>query len=100
MNHKLRVRVRVDLDPDASPLSLRAHPNPSRGAVTLVASGLPVGPARIDVYDIVGRRVARLDATATAGVARFSFPPGMRLRAGAYAARMVDGSASVMFTVW
>ena len=77
-------------------VAVRAIPNPA-SAETRIAFVLPsAGHARIDVFDLLGRRVARvLDADLSAGSHAVSWPgtggSGTRLRSGAYIVRVVAG---------
>jgi hypothetical protein len=84
----------LDAPAPAVPLAARivATPNPSRGAIT-VSFALPSpGRARLDVFDVGGRRVARLlDAALPAGphLARWDGRSGGKsVPAGVYLARL------------
>ena len=69
--------VDVGEEPGRRSLALRASPNPSRGrvAVELVTPG--AGVARVEVFDVSGRRVASLwNGPVAAGTRRLSWNPG------------------------
>lgn len=79
--------------PVASAFTLRASPNPARGAVTLAWSGAR-GALAFEVLDARGRRVARGDASASSqGTWRFDGlrEDGRPLPAGVYFVRARDG---------
>jgi hypothetical protein len=88
-----------------SPLRLAAYPNPSRGP-TEVELGLDA-PDRVDVdvFDVRGRRVARLAAgeTLVAGLHRFSWAgvdeSGHPVSPGLYFARAASSGRSVVVQV-
>ncbi len=77
--------------PEATPLALGVAPNPARGAAAVTFTLAEAGPARVEVFDVLGRSVAVLvDERRTAGVhtaraALGDVPAGLyfvRLRAG------------------
>jgi hypothetical protein len=78
-------------------VAVRAIPNPA-SAETRIAFVLPsASHARIDVFDLLGRRVARvLDADLSEGSHAVIWPgtdgSGVRLRAGAYVVRVTAGA--------
>lgn len=82
----------------ATGLDLRVHPNPARGAVTFGLRS-PAG-ARLEVFDLSGRRVADL-GTVEGGVDRRAFTwrgetaSGGRAAPGLYLARLTAGGAAV-----
>ncbi len=71
-------------------------PNPSRGPVRIDYEMDRAGPVRLEVFDLSGRRVARLvDGQAPAGRASVQWNPrveGTRLPAGAYFVRLSSGA--------
>lgn len=71
-------------------------PNPS-GGVTAVAFALPLdAPARLEMFDVTGRRVlAREVGALGAGTHTLALEPDTRLRAGVYLLRLTQGSRSV-----
>ncbi len=68
------------------------HPNPFN-PVTQIRYGLPqAGPVRLDVFDLLGRRVATLvDGVQAAGRYEVSFD-GSGLSDGVYLYRMASGT--------
>lgn len=87
-----------------APLSLTLSPNPARGSAE-VSFTLPVAAhARLDVYDVTGRRVASLhDGVTAAGAHRVRWTgvagSGERAAPGAYLVRLTAGEATVQ-RVW
>ncbi|OZC01801.1 hypothetical protein BSZ36_01635 [Rubricoccus marinus] len=68
-------------------------PNPARGAATVRYALPAAGPVRLDVVDLLGRRVASLaDGEVPAGPQVASFDVG-GLAAGVYAVRLQSGEA-------
>lgn len=77
-------------------LSLSAHPNPARGAIRFAFEAPGEAPVSLELFDLAGRRVARLGPFAAANGERqvtwrmdagAGFAPGVhlvRLRAGAH----------------
>jgi hypothetical protein len=81
--------------PPASPAAtLRAYPNPSRGAFTVVATGVADGPVRAEVLDVLGRRITVLEGRAVAGAARLDWAGGAALRAGRYVVRLLGADGA------
>jgi len=84
----------VGVDPVERPLArLTAWPNPSLGVFTLSFEVPTRGPVRLEVYDVSGRRVARLvDAKALFGSQNVTWDgrsrSGARLGAGLYFAQL------------
>ena len=78
-----------------------AGPNPAREIVQLTASLPEAQPARVDVYDALGRRVATLHDGPLAAGAQTLALDASGLSPGPYVARMTAGNASgsVRFTV-
>jgi endonuclease/exonuclease/phosphatase family metal-dependent hydrolase len=78
-----------------APMLEGAYPNPFRARTTLSYTLRRAGPVRLEVYDILGRRVASLvDGPQTAGTHRVEFtasglPPGL------YLARLEAGGTSL-----
>ncbi len=71
-------------------LKTRAFPNPSSGRVTLAYALEDAGPATVEVYDVVGRRVAVLaDGPHVAGAHRATLD-GSALAPGVYQWRLVS----------
>jgi hypothetical protein len=76
------------------PLSLGIAPNPGGRGDYTVSFGLPAaGPAKLEMYDVTGRRVVTLiDEDRPAGAARLRWngrsSSGRRLAAGVYFARL------------
>jgi photosystem II stability/assembly factor-like uncharacterized protein len=68
---------------------LIAYPNPFHERLTVEASGLRSGHARAEVFDLLGRPVARLSPDAR-GDARFVWEPG-EAPPGVYVVRLTDG---------
>jgi len=60
------------------PIELRLYPNPSAGGVNIWASGTS-GPSRVDIYNILGQRVASLAITPDAATEwdDCAAPPGV-----------------------
>lgn len=71
--------------------TLRAYPNPSTDLMTVVASGLPDGPVRVEVLDVVGRRVGAMEGASLGGVARLAWDGGT-VAAGPYTLRLTGAS--------
>lgn len=70
-----------------------AHPNPAVGELSLAFSLLDAAPARLEVFDLAGRRVAGRDVGAL-GAGRHLLSVG-QLVPGAYLVRLSSGSRSV-----
>ncbi len=73
-----------------------ARPNPARGAL-MVSLSLPSGsPARLELYDVNGRRVLEQDlAGAGPGDLSVRLTPDRPLRAGLYFVRLTQGGRSL-----
>lgn len=85
----------------APALKLTVSPNPTRGAATITFDLVRPSPARLTVYDMLGRTVAVVvdgDLPAGRGVATLDVA---RLAPGSYIARLIarEGAATVRFTV-
>jgi hypothetical protein len=89
--------------PVTDPLAVRFAPNPLRSTSILRFTTAVSGAARVDVYDVHGRRMATpLDARLSAGVHDVAVPgPGSRLDAGIYFYRLltVGGTRTGRFVV-
>jgi hypothetical protein len=98
----LRLSGRVDSLVVGRAPRLAASPNPGRGSVVFSAHGLS-GPARLDLFDLGGRRIwsrAFSGTTATA-VWHGERDGGGRVGAGAVFARLEDGNgAAVRRVMW
>ena len=81
-------------EPSAPVTTLRLgspHPNPTRGAVSFDLSLPDPGHARVDLYDVLGRRVLTLvDETMPAGTVQVSFD-GSALAPGSYVLHVTAG---------
>ncbi|MBN2172171.1 MAG: hypothetical protein JW819_12700 [Candidatus Krumholzibacteriota bacterium] len=81
--------------PAALAARLSASPNPFNPRTILAWEGLPAGPARLDIFDARGRRVARRDLGAQGGAGGASWSGrganGQSLPAGVYQARVAAG---------
>jgi hypothetical protein len=85
-----RPPVDAPAPPTAPALALAVYPNPSAGVVTLRFT-TPDGPARLDVFDALGRRVATLsDGPLGADAHVVSWTPSPAA-AGAYVVRLAAG---------
>ena len=69
-----------------------AYPNPAVRDLALAFSLLDASPARLDVFDLAGRRVAGRDV-GTLGAGRHVLPMG-RFAPGVYVVRLMQGSRS------
>jgi hypothetical protein len=85
-------------EPGPAPAGLRivdAGPNPFRGAATIRFELADAGPVRVDVFSMLGRRIARLDlGTLPAGRQEVALD-GRGWPAGPYLVRLTAGGASV-----
>lgn len=95
--------VGVEPQPLPSRLALRASPNPSRDDLMIELSnpGGAVDDARVAVFDLAGREVARLwDHSLPAGTTRIDWngmtSQGTRLPAGVYLVRAQVGTTALM----
>ncbi len=93
----------VEPDPGTSPTEplLDAFPNPFRGAVTISISGVTGSVQTLEVYDLSGRLVSELSATATGGAAVVQWDgataDGGRLPPGIYVLRCrLPGGESIV----
>lgn len=90
----------VDPTPRTPPsLGLRTSPVPARGAVRLDVTWPANAPARVEIFDLAGRRVATLhEGMVAAGEAVVGWDgrgtDGRAVVAGVYLARITQGSAS------
>ena len=78
-----------------------AFPNPTAGAATVAFTLAEAGDVSVDVFDVLGRRVATLaDGSAAAGPVRLDVPTGA-LAPGTYVVRVLTdaGAASTRLTV-
>ena len=92
----------ADTPAEAQVFALRlAGPNPARETVQLTASLPEAQAARVDVFDVLGRRVAVLHDGPLAAGAQTLALDASGLSPGLYVARMTAGNASgsVRFTV-
>jgi glucose/arabinose dehydrogenase len=93
--HRIYPTMVLAADPPvAEPVALAAGPNPSTGPVTLRFSMPAGGAVRLDVFDVTGRRVARVvDQTLPAGTHVMRWDgrddAGEPVPAGVYLARLV-----------
>ena len=71
----------------------RVHPTPSRGAIHVELSLGDARPARLELLDVAGRRVAWRDL-GTLGAGRHRVDLASGLRAGVYLIRLTQGDAS------
>ena len=79
----------------------RPYPNPSSGAVRVPFAVSEAGPVAVEVWDVLGRRVAVLaEGTSEAGAFEAAVPAG-QLAPGAYVVRMRAGAfeATAQLTV-
>ena len=90
------VEVRRDAGPEAA-LRLAVMPNPAVAGARVVVEGRSAGPVRVDVFDVLGRRVARLHDGPVVGKAAFALPAA--LGAGVYVVRAEAGERSVTRSV-
>ncbi len=74
--------------PAASPLRVSVGPNPASAHVTIRVSSDAAGPARLTVFDVLGREVHAAEA-AGAGTAAFRWTPPA---AGVYLYRVTQGT--------
>ena len=84
--------------PDASALGLRVA-SPLRGRATVRFETGVAGPARLEVFDLLGRRVAVLVDGPVTAEAQTATLDASRLAAGTYVLRLTGGAASVARTV-
>jgi hypothetical protein len=85
----------VSAEPGAPSLpfaALSAYPNPSAGSVTLAYRLAAPGPARLVVYDALGREVARLSGGAQSAAMQRVRLDGSALPAGLYVAVLEAGA--------
>lgn len=83
--------VAADPSPEAAALRLALAPNPARGAVSLLVA-YPPGHATVDVFDALGRRVARVFDGETPGGEQHLSLDASRLAPGIYVVRLTaDG---------
>ena len=90
------VEVRRDDGPEAA-LRLAVMPNPAVAGARVVVEGRSAGPVRVDVFDVLGRRVARLHDGPVVGEAAFALPAA--LGAGVYVVRAEAGERAVTRSV-
>jgi hypothetical protein len=86
----------VRADP-ATPVGglLRVMPNPARGRLVLEFASLARAPARIEIFDVSGRRVTSRDLAARdPATHRIVISEGAKLRAGVYFAKWTQQSRS------
>ncbi|MCB1182508.1 T9SS type A sorting domain-containing protein [bacterium] len=80
-----------DAGPARSGAFARAFPNPTSGSTRVRLEAAAAGPVRVDVYDLAGRRVARLlDADLPAGAVRMLEFAGRQLPSGVYFVQVSD----------
>ena len=77
-------------------IRLGTFPNPTRGVFTIRAEGLPVGDVRVDVFDVLGRRVhaQTLDQTGAGRVMSTAIDLGSAA-AGVYLVRVTSGNTTM-----
>lgn len=103
----VRIQVPVGTADDAPAwpaLALRAAPNPARGSVVLRVAAAIEGPQRIEVFDVHGRRVRRIDGGWRAAGARVETwngrdDAGRPLAPGVYVVALRVGGASARVRV-
>jgi hypothetical protein len=82
----------VEADFAAGRLAVRAMPNPASGRSVLLRLSVPaLGPARVELIDLAGRRIARRDVDAT-GEQQIALSAGRRITPGLYFARVTQGA--------
>jgi hypothetical protein len=70
------------------------RPNPTSGAVSVTYVATPGIPARLELWDVGGRRLQEQVIDTPASRAEISFIPHSGLRPGIYLVRIVQGGAS------
>ena len=86
------VRAGAAASAEAPTLSVGIRPNPTAGPASVSVWVPTAGPVRVDVYDVVGRRVATIaDGPAEAGALEVTLE-GSRLPAGTYLVRATAGA--------
>lgn len=89
--------LRTSAVPEAAPAAVRvtAWPNPFNAQVQLAVSGTNDCIVHLDIFDVLGRRVRRLQTTGFAGEAHFTWDGtddrGAAAASGVYFARVGDG---------
>lgn len=86
--------------PACDPLQMRIVPTPFRSETRITFTTIRRGPARISVYDVLGREVARpFDGSLPAGEHSIDWaavgPEGHALNSGIYFIRIQNGAGSV-----
>ena len=87
----------ADVDPPATArLAIQSiRPNPVRGAASIAFSLPSPGPARLEVFDVAGRRVVRRDlAFGTSGTGVVRLDASTPLQPGLYFVRLEQGALS------
>ena len=78
----------------AAALAVTTSPNPARGPRTVRIDGAGDDPVTVDVFDLLGRRVARLGEHASAGARLDVAWDASALPPGVYVVRVTAGAAS------
>ncbi|MEM8601513.1 MAG: T9SS type A sorting domain-containing protein [Bacteroidota bacterium] len=82
-----------DARPDEGDLALTVAPNPVRGTARVLLAAASAAPARVEVFDLLGRRVLTLpEVVAPAGATTLALDAS-RLAAGTYVVRAVQADA-------
>ena len=83
----------------AGAAALRVHPQPARGAATIVLDADAAGTVDIDVFDVAGRRVRSLQAISAPGTTQIPFDGrddlAQPLASGIYFLRAREGTRSL-----
>lgn len=87
----------LDVPPGTTgPLALAApNPNPVRGGSFTLRFAAPAGAARIELFDVTGRRVLERAFESTGGAQAVRLEPGSRMAPGVYTARLSAGGTRV-----
>jgi hypothetical protein len=85
--------------PSEQEAALYVTPNPTLGDFEVVATSTPPGPLVVDLFDVLGRRVAELRGTSTGQPATLMWSAASDLPAGRYVVRLRGGRASATFTI-
>jgi hypothetical protein len=73
------------------PLAIALLENPARGVIVLSLSLPGPGQARIEAFDLAGRRVMSREIAAEGGTRRMTLEPGHAMHAGVYWLRLSQG---------
>jgi hypothetical protein len=77
------------------PLGIAPLENPARGVIALRLSLPGQGQARLEAFDVAGRRVMSREFAAERGARRMTIEPGPAMRAGVYWLRLSQGRRRV-----